>query len=140
MNSISVVPCENLVHFIDGGYWRKLYPLSQKCFSRIHSATSGKHTLKLLVMMGTDWLNVGKLAVWLWLWRCQSNTVFWNMHNIINGKQMKDLEYYGDPNKYMVWNLQNIIKEKKIIRDYELSWATATNISFKIFVILMGKK
>ena len=47
---------------------------------------------------------------------------FWNMHNIINGKQMKDLEYYGDPNKYMVWNLQNIIKEKIIMRDYELSW------------------
>jgi hypothetical protein len=35
---------------------------------------------------------------------------------------MKDLEYYGDPNKYMVWNLQNIIKEKIIMRDYELSW------------------
>jgi hypothetical protein len=64
---------------------------------------------------------------------------FWNMHNIINGKQMKDLEYYGDPNKYMVWNLQNIIKEKKYW-ETELSWATPTNISFKIFVILMGKK
>jgi hypothetical protein len=52
---------------------------------------------------------------------------------------MKDLEYYGDPNKYMVWNLQNIIKEKKYW-ETELSWATPTNISFKIFVILMGKK